>query len=124
MSDETDVDRMGMLANESWRASRLVVDTGLHAFGWSRQQAIDFIVEHVPVNRNELVVDIDRYIGWPGQALAYKVGQRELLGLRRRAQEALGPRFEVKAFHDAVLGAGTVSLRVLRDRIARLLLAA
>jgi uncharacterized protein (DUF885 family) len=120
---ETDVDRMGMLANESWRASRLVVDTGLHAFGWSRQQAIDFIVEHVPVNRNELVVDIDRYIGWPGQALAYKVGQRELLGLRRRAQEALGPRFEVKAFHDAVLGAGTVSLRVLRDQVARLLAA-
>ncbi|MGH9211921.1 MAG: DUF885 family protein [Acidimicrobiales bacterium] len=75
------------------------------------------------MNRNELVVDIDRYIGWPAQALAYKVGQREVLGLRRQAQQALGPRFDVKAFHDAVLGAGTVSLQVLRDQVARLTLA-
>jgi len=120
---ETDIDRLGMLANESWRACRLVVDTGLHALGWSRQRAIDFIVENVPVNRNDLVVDIDRYIGWPAQALAYKVGQRDVLGLRRQTQQALGARFDIKAFHDAVLGAGTVSLQVLRSRVAALILA-
>jgi len=117
---ETDVDRLGLLANESWRASRLVVDTGLHAFGWSRQRAIDFIVENVPVTRNELVNDIDRYIGWPAQALAYKVGQREVLSLRSETERTLGPRFDLEAFHDAVLGAGTVSLQVLRRRVARL----
>ena len=116
---ETDVDRLGMLANESWRACRLVVDTGLHAFGWSRQQAIDFMIEHVPVNRYEIEVDVDRYIGWPGQALAYKVGQREILRLRREASAALGSRFDIKAFHDALLGGGSVSLHVLRDRVAR-----
>jgi uncharacterized protein (DUF885 family) len=116
---ETDVDRLGMLANESWRACRLVVDTGLPAFGWSRQQAIDFMVEHVPVNRHELLVDVDRYIGWPGQALAYKVGQREILGLRRQAHATLGHRFDIKAFHDAMLGAGNVSLPVLHDQMAR-----
>ena len=121
---ETGVDRLGMLANESWRASRLVVDTGLHALGWSRQRAIDFIVENVPVNHNELVVDIDRYIGWPAQALSYKVGQREILDLRRHAQQVLGARFDVKAFHDAVLGAGTVSLKVLRTQVAGLISAA
>jgi len=116
---ETDVDRLGMLANESWRACRLVVDTGLHAFGWSRQQAIDFMIEHVPVNRYEIEVDVDRYIGWPGQALAYKVGQREILRLRRETSAALGPRFDIKAFHDTLLGGGSVSLRVLRDQVAR-----
>ncbi|HEX6418246.1 MAG TPA: DUF885 domain-containing protein, partial [Acidimicrobiales bacterium] len=77
----TDVDRLGMLASDAWRACRLVVDTGLHALGWTRQQAIDFMTAHAPVNRDEIVVEVDRYIGMPGQALAYKVGQREILRL-------------------------------------------
>lgn len=112
-----EIDRLGMLANESWRACRRVVDTGLHALGWSRQQAIDLMVDHVPVNRNDLVVDVDRYIGWPAQALAYKVGQREVLDLRHRAETSLGRAFDVRAFHDTVLSQGSVSLRVLRDHV-------
>ena len=114
---ESDVDRLGMLASDSWRACRLVVDTGLHAMGWTRQQAIDFMRANAPVNREEIVVEVDRYIGMPGQALAYKVGQREILRLRDEARGALGPDFDIKAFHDTVLGAATISLRVLRDRV-------
>ncbi len=114
---ESDLDRLGMLASDSWRACRLVVDTGLHTMGWTRQQAIDFMVANAPVNREEIVVEVDRYIGMPGQALAYKVGQREILRLRDEARAALGPNFDIKAFHDTVLGAATISLRVLRDRV-------
>ena len=98
-------------------ASCLVVDTGLHTMGWTRQQAIDCMRAHAPVNREEIVVEVDRYIGMPGQALAYTVGQREILRLRDEARGALGPDFDIKAFHDAVLGAATISLRVLRDRV-------
>jgi uncharacterized protein (DUF885 family) len=115
---DTDLDRLGMLASDSWRACRLVVDTGLHARGWTRQQAVDFLVANAPVSREEIEVEVDRYVGMPGQALAYKVGQREILRLRDEARAALGRRFDVAGFHDAVLGAATVSLRVLRDRVA------
>ena len=113
----SDLDRLGMLASDSWRACRLVVDTGLHAMGWTRQEAIDFLNAHAPVSRDDIVVEVDRYIGMPGQALAYKVGQREILHLRDEARSALGPAFGIKAFHDAVLGGATVSLRVLRDQV-------
>ena len=115
---ESDLDRLGMLASDSWRACRLVVDTGLHAFGWTRQQAIDFMLAHAPVNRDEIVTEVDRYIGMPGQALAYKVGQREILALRADARSTLGPAFDIAGFHDAVLGGATVSLRVLRRLVA------
>ncbi|HEX6569003.1 MAG TPA: DUF885 domain-containing protein [Acidimicrobiales bacterium] len=115
---ESDLDRLGMLASDAWRACRLVVDTGLHALGWTRQQAIDFMVAHAPVGHDEIVVEVDRYIGMPGQALAYKVGQREILRLRADARATLGPRFDIAGFHDAVLGGATVSLRVLRSRVA------
>ncbi len=114
----TDLDRLGMLASDSWRACRLVVDTGLHAMGWTRQQAIDFMVEHAPVSPDEIATEVDRYIGMPGQALAYKVGQREILRLRAEAQDRLGERFSVPGFHDVVLGSATVSLAVLRDLVA------
>jgi uncharacterized protein (DUF885 family) len=114
---ESDLDRLGMLASDSWRACRLVVDTGLHAMGWTRQQAIDFMNAHAPVSRDEIVVEVDRYIGMPGQALAYKVGQREILRLRDEARAARGADFDIKAFHDTVLGGATISLRVLRDRV-------
>ncbi len=113
----SDLDRLGMLASDSWRACRLVVDTGLHAMGWSRQQAIDFMVEHAPVPRDEIETEVDRYIGMPGQALAYKVGQREILRLRADAEVRLGDRFTIKGFHDIVLGAATVSLPVLAGRV-------
>jgi uncharacterized protein (DUF885 family) len=115
---DTELDRLGMLASDSWRACRLVVDTGLHARGWTRQQAVDFMVANAPVSRDEIEVEVDRYVGMPGQALAYKVGQREILRLRDEARARLGPRFTISGFHDAVLGAATVSLRVLRDRVA------
>jgi uncharacterized protein (DUF885 family) len=113
-----DLDRLGMLSSDAWRACRLVVDTGLHARGWTRQQAIDFMVENMPVDLETITVEVDRYIGMPGQALAYKVGQREILKLREQARQQLGDRFDIKGFHDAVLGGATISLPVLRDRVA------
>jgi uncharacterized protein (DUF885 family) len=114
---ESDLDRLGMLSSDVWRACRLVVDTGLHAMGWTRQQAIDFMAEHIPVDQDTITVEVDRYIGMPGQALAYKVGQREILRLRNDARTTLGDRFDIKGFHDAVLSAATVSLPVLRRRV-------
>src|ERR687898_892540 len=114
---ESDLDRLGLLASDSWRACRLVVDTGLHAMGWAPPQAIDFMIEHMPVDQDTITVEVDRYIGMPGQALAYKVGQREILRLRDDARTTLGDRFDIKGFHDAVLGAATVSLPVLRRRV-------
>lgn len=114
-----DLDRLGMLSSDVWRACRLVVDTGLHAMGWTRQQALDFMVEHMPVDLETITVEVDRYIGMPAQALAYKVGQREILQLRGLAESVLGERFDIKRFHDVVLGAATVSLPLLRTRVAR-----
>ncbi len=110
----TDLDRIGMLAADSWRACRLVVDTGLHAMGWSRQEAIDFMAAHTPVSRAEVEVEIDRYIGMPAQALAYKVGQREIFRLRADARSRLGEAFDIKGFHDAALGSGALTLGLLR----------
>jgi uncharacterized protein (DUF885 family) len=115
---ENDLDLLGMLASDVWRACRLVVDTGLHARGWTRQQAVDFMVEHAPLDVDTIKVEVDRYIGMPGQALAYKVGQREILEQRAKARAALGSRFDIKAFHDVVLGAASVSLPVLRRRVS------
>jgi uncharacterized protein (DUF885 family) len=112
-----DVDRLGMLAGDSWRSCRLVVDTGLHARGWSRQQAIDFMVANVPVAAELIVVEVDRYVAIPGQALGYKVGQLEIQRLRRGAEAAQGEAFDIKAFHDTVLGSGSVSLPVLRQLV-------
>ncbi|MCA9571885.1 MAG: DUF885 domain-containing protein, partial [Myxococcales bacterium] len=112
-----DIDRFGMYSFELWRASRLVVDSGLHAKGWTRQQAIDFMLENTPLAENNIVNEVDRYITTPGQALAYKTGQLEIWRLRRDAEARLGDRFDIKAFHDVVLGAGAVSLPVLRQRV-------
>jgi uncharacterized protein (DUF885 family) len=109
-----DLERIGMLAADSWRSCRLVVDTGLHALGWGRRQAIDFMAANAPVGVGEIEVEVDRYIGMPGQALAYKIGQREIFRLRSEARERLGARFDIRAFHDAVLGSSSVSLPVLR----------
>lgn len=108
-----DLDRIGMLVNDAWRACRLVVDTGMHALGWTRQQAVDLMAAHMPVGLDEITVEVDRYVAIPAQALSYKVGQREILRLRAEATAALGDRFDIKGFHDAVLGSSTVSLPVL-----------
>jgi uncharacterized protein (DUF885 family) len=108
-----EVERMGMLSFDSWRAGRLVVDTGMHALGWSRQQALDYLAANSPQAENNIVNEVDRYIGWPGQALAYKMGQRELFRLRAEAKATLGSRFDIKGFHDTVLGHGALPLPVL-----------
>jgi uncharacterized protein (DUF885 family) len=115
----TELDRMGMLSFEAWRASRLVVDTGMHAKGWSREQAVQFMLAHTALAENNVRNEVDRYIGWPGQALAYKVGQLTILKLRADAMAKLGARFDLKGFHDAVLGSGPVTLPVLEGIIGR-----
>ena len=112
-----DLERMGILSFDSWRAGRLVVDTGLHALGWSRQQAIDYLMENSPQAPNNIVNEVDRYIGYVGQALAYKIGQRELFRLRDEAKKALGSKFDIKAYHDAVLENGPVPLELLGELV-------
>ena len=112
-----DIDRIGMLSYDAWRACRLVVDTGLHAMGWSRQQAIDYMVANSVLAENNIVNEVDRYLSWPGQALAYKVGQLEILKLRDEGRKRLGSRFDIKGFHDAVLRNGAVALPVLREQV-------
>ncbi|WP_245649628.1 DUF885 domain-containing protein [Nocardia shimofusensis] len=110
---DDDLDLLGMLAGDSLRSCRLVVDTGLHAKGWSRQQAIDFMSAHTPNSIEEITVEVDRYIDIPGQALGYKLGQLEIQRQRARASERLGRRFDLRAFHDAVLAAGALTLPTL-----------
>jgi uncharacterized protein (DUF885 family) len=109
----SDRDRLGMLALDAFRAARLVVDTGLHAKGWSRSQAVDYMRRHTPLPFDTIDVEVDRYIAMPGQALSYKLGQLEIRRLRAKAEAALGSRFDVRGFHDVVLGSGMVTLGVL-----------
>ena len=109
--------RFGQLSYEMWRACRLVVDTGMHAKGWTRQQAIDFMLANSGLSENNVTTEVDRYITWPGQALAYKTGELKIRELRARAEDALGAGFDVRTFHDAVLELGAVPLSVLEDHI-------
>ena len=109
--------KYGQLTYEMWRAIRLVVDTGMHAKGWTRQQAIDFFKKNSGKTEHDITVEVDRYIVWPGQALAYKIGELKLKELRRHATEELGDAFDVRAFHDFVLGAGALPLEVLDQRV-------
>ena len=112
-----DTDRIGMLSYDAWRSCRLVVDTGLHAMGWSRQRAIDYMLANSILAENNIVNEVDRYLTWPGQALAYKVGQLEILKLRDEGRRRLGARFDIKGFHDVVLRNGAVALPVLREQV-------
>ena len=108
---------MGRYGDEMLRAMRLVVDTGLHADGWTRQQAIDYMLEHSAMGRTDAVAEVERYIADPGQALAYKVGELTIHRLRGHAERALGTRFDVRAFHDQVLSTGSIPLDVLEAKI-------
>jgi uncharacterized protein (DUF885 family) len=110
-----DVALLGMLTLDSMRAARLVVDTGLHAKGWSKQQALDYMQQNTPMAAVEIESEVDRYIAEPGQALAYMVGRLEILRIRAEAEAALGDRFDIRAFHDTVLGNGGLPLGVLDE---------
>jgi uncharacterized protein (DUF885 family) len=110
--------KFGQLTYEMWRAVRLVVDTGLHAMGWTRQQAIDFFAENAAKTLQDITVEVDRYIVWPGQAVGYKMGQLKIRAIRAEAERRLGAKFDVRAFHDVVLGQGAVPLDVL-ERVVR-----
>lgn len=114
---ETPYEEFGRLTFEMWRAARLVIDTGLHEYGWSRQQAIDYLASHTALAQIDVVNEVDRYISWPGQALSYYIGYRTLLDLRREAEHELGAGFDQKAFHDRVLGLGAVPLGTLEREI-------
>lgn len=117
-------DDFGRLTYEMWRACRLVVDTGMHALGWGRRQAMDFLAANTALSLHEVRTETDRYISWPGQALAYKIGELMIRQLRARAEAALGPQFDVRTFHDAVLLNGPVPLPVLEQQVADYIAAA
>jgi len=114
----TPYEQFGRLTYEMWRAARLVVDTGLHARRWSREQGRAYLLAHTALSAHEVATEVDRYVGWPGQALSYKIGEITLRELRARAERALGTRFDLRAFHDAVLALGSVPLGLLEERIA------
>ena len=109
----------GRLTYEMWRACRLVVDTGIHAMGWTRRQAMDYLSGHTALSLHEVTTETDRYISWPGQALAYKIGELKIRQLRRHAEEVLAEKFDLREFHDAVLGHGAIPLSVLESQIQR-----
>jgi uncharacterized protein (DUF885 family) len=113
----TPYERFGALSYEMWRAARLVIDTGIHRYGWSRQQAIDYLAGHTALSQHEVETEVDRYISWPGQALSYKLGELTIRKLRSEAESALGPRFDKRAFHDRILAMGAVPLSVLEDQM-------
>jgi uncharacterized protein (DUF885 family) len=113
----SDVDRLGMVSADAWRAGRLVTDTGIHALGWSRQQAIDFLSEWTPIGLLTVEQEVDRYIAMAGQALAYKMGQLEIMRLRRNAEKALGSSFDIKGFHDTMLVNGPMPLPMLATAV-------
>jgi uncharacterized protein (DUF885 family) len=113
----TPYERFGALSYEMWRAARLVIVTGIHRYGWSRQQAIDYLSSHTALSQHEVDNEVDRYISWPGQALSYKLGELTIRKLRKEAETTLGQRFDIRAFHDRILAMGAVPLTVFEDQM-------
>ena len=116
---ETPYNRFGMLGYQIWRAVRLVVDTGVHSEGWTRDRALSYMREYTALPDREIQTEVDRYIAWPAQALSYYLGERAILEARAAAEKSLGDKFNIRAFHDAVLELGSVPLPVLKARIER-----
>jgi uncharacterized protein (DUF885 family) len=114
---ETPYETFGMLSYQAWRASRLVVDTGIHSKGWTRKQAQDYLRENTALSNHEIETEVDRYISWPGQALSYYLGEMSIIKARKKAEQALGQKFDIRNFHDTVLQLGSVPLPVLAARI-------
>ena len=114
---DTPARHMGELSYQMWRACRLVVDTGIHAFGWDKARAIRFMRDNTALTDTNIEAEVNRYISWPGQALGYMIGRLRILELRRRAETGLGARFDIRRFHDAVLRNGSVPLDVLESQI-------
>jgi uncharacterized protein (DUF885 family) len=114
---ETPYEDFGRLTYEMWRAARLVIDTGIHAFGWTREQAMDYLRTRAALSEHEITTEIERYIAWPGQALAYKLGEMQIRRHRREAEEKLGAKFDQRTFHDVILALGSVPLTVLEERM-------
>lgn len=114
-------EKFGQLTYEMWRACRLVVDTGIHAMGWSREQAQRYLADNTALSMHEITTEVDRYISWPGQALSYKIGELEIRALRREAQAKLGPDFDIREFHEALLKDGPLPLQLLRRQVERYL---
>ncbi|WP_199096269.1 DUF885 family protein [Dyella sp. ASV21] len=120
---DTPYDRFGYLSYQMWRACRLVVDTGIHHFGWSRAQAQAYMRDNTALSEHEIETEVDRYIAWPGQALSYYLGELAIVDARTRAEKALGERFDIRAFHDTVLALGSVPLPVLQQQVDRFIAA-
>ncbi|MEW4447994.1 DUF885 family protein [Qipengyuania sp. JC766] len=115
----TPYERFGRLSYEMWRAARLVIDTGIHHYGWDRDKALDYLASRTALSEHEVETEVDRYISWPGQALSYKLGELTMRRVRDKAEDALGSAFDIRKFHDVVLALGSVPLPVLEDRIDR-----
>ena len=107
----------GRLEADIWRAIRLVVDTGVHDQHWTRQQMVDYFHQHSAIDETNIQAEVDRYIAWPAQALGYKIGQLKYLELRAKAEKALGPKFDIRSFHDEVIDSGALPLDVLTQRV-------
>jgi uncharacterized protein (DUF885 family) len=114
---ETPYEDFGRLTYEMWRACRLAIDTGIHQFGWTREQAMDYLRRHAALSEHEITTEVERYISWPGQALAYKLGELQIRRHRKEAEEKLGAAFDQRKFHDAILALGAVPLPVLAERM-------
>ena len=113
----TPFEKFGQLTYEMWRACRLVVDTGIHAKGWTRDEVVNFMASNTALSLHEINTETDRYISWPGQALSYKIGELKIREMRKKAEAELGSKFDIRDFHEIVLEQGTVTLSILEGRI-------